>query len=453
MFKTILNVFRIPDLKKKILITGLLLVLYRLGSFIPIPGVNAGQLSEYFKQQSGSLFDMLNLFVGGNLEQGSIFALGIMPYITASIVIQLLGSIVPYFEKLRKEGADGQKKLNQITRYSTVALAAFNAITITFSLVRMTGSTGSVVPNPGFLFHFTGIVTLVTGTMIVMWLGEQITEHGIGNGISLIIFAGIISRYPQGLITMFTTNVADIKFSPFSVSWGSIPDMLIFILSIGIMVGVTAAIIFVTEAIRKIPVQYAKRIVGRRVYGGQSTYIPLRVNTAGVIPIIFAQSILMFPATIISIFQGGNPVQGTFAYGLLRAFSPGHIVYTVVYVGLIIFFAYFYTAIVLNPTEMAENMVKYGGHIPGKKPGKKTAEYISSVLTRITLPGAIFFAFVALLPELMRGIFDLPFQFGGTGLIIVVGVALDTLKQIESHLVMRHYDGFMKKGKLRGRSS
>ncbi|MGC9362416.1 MAG: preprotein translocase subunit SecY, partial [Candidatus Syntrophosphaera sp.] len=415
-------------------------VLYRLGSFIPIPGVDTTQLKDFFARQTGSLFDLLNLFVGGNFERASVFALGIMPYITASIVIQLLGSIVPYFEKLRKEGAEGQKKLNQITRYGTVLLAAFNAITITVGLVNMQGGSGPVVPYPNFLFHFTGMVTLITGTMIVMWLGEQITEHGIGNGISLIIFAGIIARYPEGFINLFTTRFTSLR------------GVIISLMAIVVMVLVTAAIIFVTEAIRKIPVQYAKRIVGRRVYGGQSTYIPLRVNTAGVIPIIFAQSILMFPATIITLFQGGNAEPGSFMSTLRLWFSPGHFVYTVIYVGLIIFFAYFYTAIVLNPTEMAENMVKYGGHVPGKKPGKKTAEYINSVLTRITLPGAVFFAFIALLPELMAHFFDLPFYFGGTGLIIVVGVALDTLRQIESHLVMRHYDGFMKKGKLRGRS-
>jgi preprotein translocase subunit SecY len=441
LFKTIANIFRIPDLRKKILFTGLILVLYRLGSFVPIPGVNAAELSSFFQSQSGGLFDLLNLFVGGNIERASIFALGIMPYITASIVIQLLGSIIPYFEKLRKEGADGEKKMNQITRYFTVALAAFNAITILVGLTNMMGATGPVVPNANFLFFLTGMVTLITGTMIVMWLGEQITEFGIGNGISLIIFAGIIARYPEGFVNMFRT-----RFS-------SIGGIIQSLLAVVVMVLVTGAIIFVTEAIRKIPVQYAKRIVGRRVYGGQSTYIPLRVNTAGVIPIIFAQSILMFPATLITLFQGGNTEPGTFWHQLRVLFTPGHWVYTIIYVALIIFFAYFYTALVLNPTEMAENMVKYGGHIPGKKPGKKTAEYISSVLTRITLPGAVFFAFVALLPELMTHIFKLPFYFGGTGLIIVVGVALDTLRQIESHLVMRHYDGFMKKGKLRGRSS
>ncbi|MCB5261405.1 MAG: preprotein translocase subunit SecY [Candidatus Cloacimonetes bacterium] len=427
--------FRIPDLKKKILFTALFLVLYRMGSFVPIPGVDASALRTFFesaKDGGNTLFGLLDLFVGGNFERASVFALGIMPYITASIVIQLLGSIVPYFEKLRKEGADGQKKLNQITRYGTVGLAAFNAVTITIWLNGLEG----VIPSPGVVFHFTGIITLITGTMIVMWLGEQITEHGIGNGISLIIFAGIIARYPEGFIRMFQKIAAEPTYA-----WKAV-------LAIVLMVAVTAAVIFVTEGMRKIPVQYAKRIVGRKVYGGQSTFIPLRVNTAGVIPIIFAQSVLMFPATIAAFFGTG----GGFWVTLQRLLSPGAWLYTLLYVTLIVFFAYFYTAIVLNPTEMAENMVKYGGHIPGKKPGKKTAEYINKVLTRITLPGAIFFAFIALLPEIMSHRFDLPFYFGGTGLIIVVGVALDTLQQIESHLVMRHYDGFMKKGKLRGRS-
>lgn len=433
MLKTIKNMFRIPDLKKKLLFTALFLVLYRMGSFVPIPGVDATALRAFFegtREGGNTLFGLLDLFVGGNFERASVFALGIMPYITASIVIQLLGSIVPYFEKLRKEGAEGQKKMNQITRYGAVGLAAFNAITIT---IWLTNLAGGVVPSGGLLFHLTGIITLVTGTMIVMWIGEQITEYGIGNGISMIIFAGIIARYPEGFIRMFQKIIAEPTYT-----WKAVFAVLL-------MVVVTAAVIYVTEAIRKIPVQYAKRIVGRRVYGGQSTYIPLRVNTAGVIPIIFAQSVLMFPATIAAFFGTGG--------GLQRWLSPGAFLYTLLYVTLIIFFAYFYTAIVLNPTEMAENMVKYGGHIPGKKPGKKTAEYINTVLTRITLPGAVFFAFIALLPEVMSHRFDLPFYFGGTGLIIVVGVALDTLQQIESHLVMRHYDGFMKKGKLRGRSS
>ncbi|MBM4404204.1 MAG: preprotein translocase subunit SecY [Candidatus Cloacimonetes bacterium] len=437
MINTITNMFKIPDLRKKLLLTALFLVLYRLGSFVPVPGVNVMMLKEYFSgvRESGgnTLFGLLDLFVGGNFERASIFALGIMPYITASIVIQLLGSIVPYFEKLRKEGAEGQKKLNQITRYGTVMLAAFNAVGILVWL----SSLPNVVPRGGSLFFITGLLTLVTGTMIVMWIGEQITEHGIGNGISLIIFAGIIARYPAGFILMAQNIIANTGYL-FKAG-----------LAIIVMVAVTAAVIFVTEAVRKIPVQYAKRIVGRKVYGGQSTYIPLRVNTAGVIPIIFAQSVIMFPATIAAVIGRG----GGFWVTLQNWLSPGAVLYTTLYVLMIVFFAYFYTAIVLNPTEMAENMLKYGGHIPGKKPGKKTAEYINSVLVRITLPGAIFFAFVALLPEIMSSKLGLPFYFGGTGLIIVVGVALDTLQQIESHLTMRHYDGFMKKGKLRGRSS
>ncbi len=440
MFKTIANVFRVPDLKKKILFTALFLVLYRLGSFIPTPGINATALQGFFEAargQGNNLFGLLDLFVGGNFERASVFALGIMPYITASIVIQLLGSIIPYFEKLRKEGADGQKKLNQITRYGTVGIAAFNSVAIALWLASLSGGAQPVVPNPNMLFFFTCVVTLITGTMIVMWLGEQITEHGIGNGISLIIFAGIIARYPSGFANMFQL-----------VSNGSL-SIIKALLALFVMVAVTAAVILVTEATRKIPVQYAKRIVGRKVYGGQSTFIPLRVNTAGVIPIIFAQSVLMFPATIAALFGRSGGVWETIKVWL----SPGALLYTLLYVSLIVFFAYFYTAIVLNPTDMAENMVKYGGHIPGKKPGKKTAEYINNVLTRITLPGAIFFAFVALTPEIMSKQLDLPFYFGGTGLIIVVGVALDTLQQIESHLVMRHYDGFMRKGKLRGRSS
>ncbi len=440
MFKTIANVFRVPDLKKKILFTALFLVLYRLGSFVPTPGINATALRGFFESargQGNNLFGLLDLFVGGNFERASVFALGIMPYITASIVIQLLGSIIPYFEKLRKEGVDGQKKLNQITRYGTVAIAAFNSVTIAIWLASLNSGAQPVVPNPNILFYFTTAITLITGTMIVMWLGEQITEHGIGNGISLIIFAGIIARYPQGFVNMYQL-----------VANGSL-SIVKAVLAIVVMVAATAAVILVTEATRKIPVQYAKRIVGRKVYGGQSTFIPLRVNTAGVIPIIFAQSVLMFPATIASVI-GGN---SSFWQSFIALFTPGAWLYIILYVGLIIFFAYFYTAIVLNPTEMAENMVKYGGHIPGKKPGKKTAEYINSVLTRITLPGAIFFSLIALSPEMMTNWLDLPFYFGGTGLIIVVGVALDTLQQIESHLVMRHYDGFMRKGKLRGRQS
>jgi preprotein translocase subunit SecY len=437
VLKSITNIFKIPDLKKKVLITALILVIYRLGSFIPVPGINASVLKEFLQGGSGSgnnLFGMFDLFVGGNFGRASVFALGIMPYITTSIVIQLLGGVLPFFERLRKEGAEGQKKINQYTRYGTVVVAAFQAIGFSVFLMNLEGQSGAAVSNPGILFMLTSVVTMVTGVMFIMWLGEQITDHGIGNGISLIIFAGIIARYPSGFMNMFNM----VRVGAMSIF------MAVAVLAI--MIAVTAAVVLVTEGNRKIPVQYAKRIIGRKVYGGQSTHIPLKVNTAGVIPIIFAQSILMFPRTIATFFKDSQ-----FMTTVVQWLSPGAFLYTVLYVGLIIFFAYFYTAMVLNPVEMAENMKKYGGFIPGRKPGKSTSDYINNVLVRITLPGATFFAFVAVLPQFMQQWANLPFYFGGTGLIIVVGVALDTLQQIESHLVMRHYEGFMKKGKLRGR--
>ncbi|HOE90426.1 MAG TPA: preprotein translocase subunit SecY [Candidatus Cloacimonadota bacterium] len=432
MLESIRNVFKIPELKKKILFTAFILILYRLGSFIPTPGVDAQALKTFFSDKGqNSIFGLFDLFVGGNFERASVFALGIMPYITSSIVLQLLGSIIPYFEKLRKEGAEGQKKLTQITRYGTILIGIFNAVGIAVFLQSM-----NVVYNPGVMFTFTTVITMVTGTMVIMWLGEQITENGIGNGISLIIFAGIIARYPQGFIQMFQM-----------VRTGTMP-ILTAVIVLAVMVAITGAVILVTEAIRKINVQYAKRVIGRKIYGGQSTHIPLRVNSAGVIPIIFAQSVIMFPRTFATFFP--NSAVSDF---IGRTLSPGHAVYTVLYMGLIIFFAYFYTAIAMNPVEMAENMKKHGGFIPGITPGKNTANYINNILVRITLPGAIFFAIIAVIPEFMMKWSNIPFYFGGTGLIIIVGVALDTLKQIESHLVMRHYDGFMKKGKLRGRSS
>jgi preprotein translocase subunit SecY len=416
------------------------LILYRLGSFIPVPGVNVQALKAFFQNPGTdlTLFGLYDLFVGGNFQRASVFALGIMPYITTSIVIQLLGSIVPYFEKLRKEGAEGQKKINQLTRYGTVIIGGFNAISIAFFLQNLESTAGSVVPAGGGFFLLSTVVTLVTGTMMIMWLGEQITENGIGNGISLIIFAGIIDRYPASFWNLFQ-----------KVRLGEV-GIIRSLIMLFLMIAVTAAVILVTEAVRKIPVQYAKRFVGRKMYGGHSTYIPLRVNSAGVIPIIFANSVIMFPRTI-AMFAGGDN-SSPFWVGLVNWLSPGHAFYTLVYVLLIVFFAYFYTAIVLNPVEMAENMKRYGGFIPGKKPGKKTSDYINNVIVRITLPGAIFFAAIAILPDFMVKWGKVDFNFGGTGLIIVVGVALDTLQQIESHLVMRHYDGFMKKGKLRGRT-
>ncbi len=435
MLKSIVNVFKVPELKKKILFTLGILIVYRLGGHIPTPGINTAAIGEFFAQSSNTLFGMYDLFVGGNLSKATIFALGIMPYITSSIVMQLLGAIIPFFEKLRKQGAEGQKKITQYTRYGTVLIGTFNALGITIFLESIPPtSLGPVVQFPGFMFKFITIITFVAGTIFIMWLGEQITEKGIGNGISLIIFIGIIARYPNGFLNMGKM-----------VATGTMSIMNAVIIII-IMVFVTGAVIVITEAMRKIPVQYAKRVIGRKIYGGQSTHIPLRVNSAGVIPIIFAQSVLMFPQTITTFFKGSE-----FMHTVSSWLSPGAFLYTVLYVILIIFFAYFYTAIVLNPVEIADNMKKYGGFIPGRKPGKKTAEYINNVIARITLPGALFFAIIAVMPTFFMTYARVPFYFGGTGLIIIVGVALDTLQQIESHLVMRHYDGFMKKGKLRGR--
>jgi len=435
VLKSMFNVFKVPDLKKKVLFTIGVLVVYRLGGHIPTPGIDGAALGQFFASRGNTLFGMLDLFVGGNLRKATIFALGIMPYITASIVMQLLGGVIPYFEKLKKQGAEGQKKITQYTRYGTVLIASFNAFGITFFLESITTSSGApIVPHPGFMFRFVTIITFVTGTVFVMWLGEQINDKGIGNGISLIIFIGIVARYPGGFINMGNMII------------NGTMSLILAIFIVVLMLFVTAAVILITEANRKIPVQYAKRVIGRKIYGGQSTHIPLKVNSAGVIPIIFAQSVLMFPKTITTFFPKSNFMQ-TVATWL----SPGAFLYTTLYVLMIVFFAYFYTAIVLNPVEMAENMKKYGGFIPGRKPGKKTAEYINSVITRITLPGAIFFAIIAVMPTFLIKYAKLPFYFGGTGLIIIVGVALDTLKQIESQLVMRHYDGFMKKGKLRGR--
>ncbi|MBC8525639.1 MAG: preprotein translocase subunit SecY [Candidatus Cloacimonetes bacterium] len=435
MLQSLFNVFKVPELKKKVLFTLGILIVYRLGGHIPTPGINATALGEFFATRGDTLFGMLDLFVGGNLSKATIFALGIMPYITASIVMQLLGGIIPYFEKLRKQGAEGQKKITQYTRYGTVLIGTFNAFGITLFLESIRTPSGLlVVPYPGLMFKFMTILTFVTGTIFIMWLGEKITEKGIGNGISLIIFIGIIARYPGGFLNMGKMVIS-----------GTMSLMLTLFVLI-LMVFVTGAVILITEATRKIPVQYAKRVIGRKIYGGQSTHIPLKVNSAGVIPIIFAQSVLMFPQTITTFFPNSE-----FMNTVSSWLSPGAFLYTSLYVILIVFFAYFYTAIILNPQDIADNMKKYGGFIPGRKPGKKTAEYINNVIVRITLPGAIFFAAIAVMPTFLMKYARLPFYFGGTGLIIIVGVALDTLQQIESHLVMRHYDGFMKKGKLKGR--
>lgn len=423
------SMFRIPELKRRILFTAMILVVYRLGGHITTPGIDLDAIKQFFEGQQGTLVGLYDLFAGGNLSQATIFALGIMPYISASIILQLLQAVIPYFEKLAKEGEEGRKKINQYTRWGTLGLALVQSFGISFALEGM-----GVVQNPGIAFKLITMLTLTTGTMFVMWLGEQITENGIGNGISLIIFIGIIARYPTDILNTFQALRTG------SLPWFTAVFVFVF------MVVAIAGIIAITQGQRRIPVQYAKKIVGRRVYGGANTHIPLRVNTAGVIPIIFAQSIIMFPGTIGAFFQ-----DNAFMEGLASMFMPPHLVYIVVYSALIILFTYFYTAVILNPVDLADNMKKNSGFIPGVRPGKKTAEYIDRVLTRVTLPGAVFLAAIAILPDLLIAWLNVPFYFGGTGLLIVIGVGLDTLQQIESHLVMRHYDGFMTKGKLRAR--
>jgi preprotein translocase subunit SecY len=436
MLDKIRNIFQVPELKRRILFTLGLFVIYRLGEHVPTPGVNARALAGAFESQKGTLFGLYDLFVGGAFSRATIFALGIMPYISSSIILQLLGAVVPYFEKLRKEGEEGQKKLTQITRYGTVLISVIQSFAYSVFLVNKGAARGlSVVPHPGMMFTLTTVITQTTGTILVMWLGEKITEHGIGNGISLIIFLNIIGRAPNAVLAATDSWKAG-TLSLFTV---------LFVLAL--MVIVVAAVVAMTQATRKIPVQYAKRIVGRRMYGGSNTHIPLRVNSAGVIPIIFASSVMILPATVAGFFPPSSPFAAMGAW-----FARTGLLYNIVYGLIIIFFTYFYTAVVLNPNDLAENMRKYGGFVPGIRPGRKTAEYIDRVLSRITLPGAIFLALIAVLPDVLIAKSGMPFLgFGGTSVLIVVGVALDTLQQVESHLLMRHYEGFVRRGRIRGR--
>jgi preprotein translocase subunit SecY len=434
MLEKIQNIFRIPELKRRVLFTIALLCVYRLGGHVPTPGVNSEALVAAFANQANSLFGLYDLFVGGSFAKATVFALGIMPYISVSIIMQLLGAVVPYFEKLQKEGEEGRKKITQYTRLGTVALAAAQSFAFARFLESMGSANMPVVPDPGMGFRLMTMVTQTAGTILIMWLGEQITERGIGNGISLVIFIGIVARFPT-----------DIENSVRALRVGSLSPVVAALMAI-VFILVIASVVAMTQAQRKIPVQYAKRVVGRKMYGGQSTHIPLRVNTAGVIPIIFAQSLIMLPSTLALYFQGSGAIQAVAGW-----FSHGTAVYVIVYSLTIIFFTYFYTAIVLNPTDMADNMKKYGGFIPGIRPGRKTSEYIDRILSRITLPGAIFLAIIAVLPDLLIARFNVPFYFGGTSVLIVVGVALDTLQQIESHLIMRHYEGFVSSGRMRGR--
>lgn len=447
MIKALANAFRIPDLRRKLFITLALLSVYRIGAYIPTPGVNGAALVQFFenvsRSQGGTLFGIMNMFSGGALTRLTIFALGIMPYISASIILQLLVTVVPHLEKLSKEGEAGRRTIIQYTRYGTVVLAVVQSFFISLWLENPARFQGlQIVDNPGVAFRILTVITLTTGTAFIMWLGEQIQEKGIGNGISLIITAGIISRLPTALHQVY------VLISPFAPENRqlAIPRVLIMA-AIGVLVVV--AVILITQGQRKIPVQYAKRIVGRKVYGGQSTYIPLRVNQAGVIPIIFAQSIILFPATIAGLIQ--NPGLQKIAQSLVR----GQLLYTIVYSLLIVFFAYFYTAITFNPADVADNMKKYGGFVPGVRPGRRTAEYFDFIMTRITLPGAIFLAFIAVFPDMLGAWLKVPYLiasfFGGTALLIMVGVMLDTMRQIESQLLMRHYEGFMKKSRIKGR--
>ena len=458
MIESFRNIFAIPDLRKRVIFTFLMLAVYRLGAFIPTPGVDPQAIAEFTKAAAGTVLGFLNLFSGGALGRMTVFALGIMPYISASIILQLLTVVWPYLEKLSKEGELGRRKITQYTRYGTVVLSIIQSLGISFFLERTTAPGGApLVPHPGWGFRLMTVLTLTTGTAFVMWLGEQITERGVGNGISLIIFAGIVVGLPGAILNTIT----DIKTGAMSIF--TVVILIVF------MVIVVAAIVYMERAQRRIPIQYAKRVVGRRVYGGQSTYLPLRLNTGGVIPVIFAASIMSFPQTL------GQMIQHPWLKRITQALAWGEPMYNLVYFLSIIFFCYFYTSIIFNPEDTAENMQKFGGFIPGIRPGKRTAEFIDKILTRITLVGAIYLALVAILPEILIAGFKvatipvigpsldavLPrwfteglgvkFYFGGTSLLIVVGVAMDTVQQIESQLVMRHYDGFMRRGRTRGR--
>jgi preprotein translocase subunit SecY len=460
MIESIKNIFAVPDLRKRVLFTLGLLGVYRIGNHIPTPGVNTYALALYADQVKNTMFGMYDMFSGGSLAKAAIFALGVMPYISASIILQLLTVVWPYLERLSKEGDLGRRKITQYTRYGTILISVIQSLGIAIWLENQTQIVGGLplVYSPGWGFRLMTVLTMTAGSTLIMWLGEQITERGIGNGMSLIIFAGIVAQLPRAVIATLG-----------QMSTGQIGLLRILFLIVMAAV-VIAAIIFMERGNRRVTVQYAKRVVGRRMYGGSSTHIPLKVNTGGVIPVIFASSILAFPATIAGMFPAGS-----WGDSIARQISYGMPLYNLLFVAGIIFFAYFYTAIIFNPDDVAENMRKYGGFIPGIRPGKRTAEYIDTILTRITLAGAVYLAMVAILPEFLLVGFkvapipfigeqldamlprfiteglNVQFYFGGTSLLIVVGVAMDTVQQIESQLIMRHYDGFMKKTRIRGR--
>jgi len=453
------NIFTVSDLRNRVLFTLGMLAVFRVGGHIPTPGINAAALEELARQTANTMFGLYDMFSGGNLSKVTIFALGIMPYISSSIILQLLTVVWPYLERLSKEGELGRRKITQYTRYGTIGLSLVQSLGIAVFLEHQTEIAGGLplVYNPGWAFRLMTMLTLTTGTCFIMWLGEQITERGIGNGMSLIIYAGIVVGLPRAVIQTFD-----------QMRTGQLGLIRILFLLI-LMAFVIAAIVFVERGHRRVTVQYAKRVVGRRMYGGSSTHIPLKVNTGGVIPVIFASSILAFPATIASAFKG------PWAESVMTQLGMGMPLYNLAYVLGIIFFTYFYTAIIFNPDDVAENMRKYGGFVPGIRPGKRTAEYIDTILTRLTLAGALYLAVIALLPEFLLNGFkvapipfvgewldaniprfiteglNVQFYFGGTSLLIVVGVAMDTVQQVESQLIMRHYDGFMKKSRIRGR--
>ncbi len=427
------NIFKIPELRSRVLFTVAMLAVFRIGAHIPTPGINNEELFKFLTERGGALMGFLDIFSGGALSRLTIFALGIMPYISASIILQLLTVVVPHLSKLSKEGERGRKTIIQYTRYGTIGIAFIQGFGIALGLEGM--NDGAFVLDPGWAFRFMTVITLVAGTAFLMWLGEQITERGVGNGISLIIFSGIVASLPSAIVQTFELYRI-----------GQISLILLLLLGV-VMLAVVGAIVFLESGRRKIAVQYAKRVVGRRVYGGQNTHIPLKINTAGVIPPIFASSLIAFPATITSFIQ----VPWVQSFGAQLA--PGSVLYTMIYVGLIIFFCFFYTAVVLNPVDMADNMKKYGGFIPGIRPGQKTADFIYKVLTRITFAGALYLAIVCVIPELLIYKLGMPFYFGGTSLLIVIGVGLDTAQQIENHMLMRNYDGFLGKTPLKGRSA
>ncbi len=425
----------IPELRRRIIFTLLMLAVYRMGVQIPTPGINGEALGSFFDQNASTLFGMFNMFSGGALENFSIFALGIMPYISASIIIQLLTVVIPQLETLKKEGEAGRRKITQYTRYGTIGLSIIQGTFIAVGLEGMSGPGGEpIVLDPGLEFKLMTMLTLTSGTAFIMWLGEQITERGVGNGISLIIFAGIVASAPAAI----ANSVQLVKAGEIAMFF--VPFLLVF------MLAVIGTIVFFETSQRRIPIQYAKRVVGRKVYGGQSSHLPLKINVSGVIPPIFASSIMMFPATI------GSFIQVDWVQQASAALSPGTVYYYIIYVAMIVFFCFFYTAIQFKPDDVAENLKKNGGFIPGIRPGKRTADFIDKVLTRITVVGAIYLSVVCVLPTILISQFNIPFYFGGTALLIVVGVGIDTISKIESHLVMRNYEGFMKQGRIKGRT-